>query len=88
MPLTSIAMGSPCPPSRKVQLRSHIAGDPPAEMTLQEAIETLTYDHLGMSCWADNDGAFGKFVFSVVNRSITLEFNERFTDFRTQTEEF
>jgi hypothetical protein len=77
----------PLPSNRKVHLPSPIAGAPPAEITLREAIETLAYDHLGMS-WADNDGAFGKFVFSVVNRSITLEFNERFTDFRTQTEEF
>jgi hypothetical protein len=77
----------PLPSNRKVHLASPIASDPPAEITLREAIETLAYDHLGMS-WADNDGAFGKFVFSVLNRSITLEFNERFTDYRTHTEEF
>jgi hypothetical protein len=77
----------PLPTNRKVQLASPITGDPPTEMSLRDAIETLAYDHLGMS-WADNDGAFGKFVFSVLNRSITLEFNERFTDFCTHTEEF
>jgi hypothetical protein len=77
----------PLPSNRKVQLASPIDGDPPAEMSLREAIEILAFDHLGMS-WADNDGAFGKFVFSVLNRSITLEFNERFTDFSTHTEEF
>jgi hypothetical protein len=75
----------PLPSNRKVHLTSPIAGDPAVEMTLREAIETLAYDYLGMS-WADNDGAFGKFVFSTLNRSITLEFNERFTDFCTHTE--
>jgi hypothetical protein len=57
----------PVPSGRKVQLASPVSGNPPVEMTLQEAIETLAYDyledtHMG---WENNAGAFGTFVFDV-----------------------
>ena len=51
-------------------------------LTVQEAIETLVYDFLRQvhSGWEINDGAYGEFTFTVVDQSITLDFNERFTD--------
>ena len=65
-------------------------GDPPVEMSLQEAIETLAYDYLEETHmgWDDNEGAFGTFVFSVPDRTITLEHNERYTAVETYTHEF
>jgi hypothetical protein len=80
----------PVPSSRKVQLASPVSGNPPVEMTLQEAIETLAYDYLEETHmgWENNDGAFGTFVFDVPDRSITLEHNERYTEVATSTHEF
>ncbi len=51
------------------------------EMTVPEAIERLAYDFLGQehSGWENNDGAYGDFTFDVAERTITLEYNERFT---------
>jgi hypothetical protein len=80
----------PVPTGRKVQLASPVPGNPPVEMTLQEAIETLAYDYLEETHmgWENNDGAFGTFVFNVPDRSITLEHNERYTEVNTCTHEF
>ena len=51
-------------------------------LTVREAIEQLAYDFLEQTHggWENNDGAFGDFTFDVANRTITLEYNERFTD--------
>jgi hypothetical protein len=59
-------------------------------MTLQDAIETLAYDYLEETHygWENNDGAFGTFVFDVPARNVTLEHNERFTDYNTFKHEF
>ncbi len=50
--------------------------------TVQDAIETLAYDLLEEEHdgWEINDGAFGEFTFDVQERSITLGYNERFSD--------
>ncbi|ODU76579.1 MULTISPECIES: DUF6878 family protein [Sphingomonadales] len=50
-------------------------------MPLPEALERLVYDLLSQShCgWENNDGAYGDFIFTVADRSITLDYNERFT---------
>jgi hypothetical protein len=80
----------PVPSSRKLQLASPVPGNPPVEMTLQDAIETLAYDCLEETHWGweNNDGAFGTFVFNVPDRTITLEHNERYTELNTSTHEF
>jgi hypothetical protein len=80
----------PLPSDRKVQLASPMPGNPPVEMTFQDAIETLAYDYLEEThCgWENNDGAFGTFVFDVPDRTITLEHNERYTEVSTSTHEF
>jgi hypothetical protein len=50
--------------------------------TVQDAIETLAYDMLEEEHdgWENNDGAFGEFTFDVKERSVTLGYNERFSD--------
>jgi hypothetical protein len=50
--------------------------------TVPDAIETLAYDLLEdeHDGWENNDGAFGEFTFDVKERSITLGYNERFSD--------
>jgi hypothetical protein len=53
-----------------------------AKASLPSALEILCYDYL-TQChdgWENNDGACGTFEFDVPNRSIHLDFNERFTD--------
>jgi hypothetical protein len=64
--------------------------NPPAETTLQDAIETLVYGYLEETHWGweDGEGAYGTFVFAVPERSITLKHNERFIDVNTSTHNF
>ena len=51
-------------------------------LTPAECIEKFVYDLLEEthSGWEINDGAYGEFTFDVEDKSITLAFNERFTD--------
>lgn len=60
------------------------------ETTLPEAIESLCYDYLAQEHdgWENNDGANGEFAFDVTARTVTLEFNARFTDYHTETRSF
>ena len=46
-----------------------------------DAIERLAYDLLDRThCgWENNDGAYGDFTFDVAERTITLDYNERYT---------
>ncbi len=62
----------------------------PAEMKLEEAIETLCYGYLEErhGGWENNDGAYGEFRFDVAARTITLEFNGRYTDIYTHNHTF
>jgi hypothetical protein len=50
-------------------------------ISIAEVIERLVYDlltdtHCG---WENNDGAYGNFTFDVAERTITLDYNERYT---------
>ena len=49
-------------------------------MPLAEAIEHLAYDALSETHggWENDDGAYGEFVFDVAERTITLDYNERY----------
>jgi hypothetical protein len=49
---------------------------------IAEAIETLVYDVLNQNHggWENNDGACGDFTFDVAERSITLDYNERYVE--------
>ncbi|MFC4726098.1 DUF6878 family protein (plasmid) [Glycocaulis abyssi] len=51
------------------------------EMTVAEAVETLSYNALSQTHggWEDNDGAYGAFVFDVAAGTIRLDYNERYT---------
>lgn len=60
------------------------------ETAIRDAIEELCYDFLEQEHggWENNDGAFGEFTFDVAGRTITLEFNARFSDFTTSSHTF
>ncbi len=58
--------------------------------TVQEAVETLVYDLLRqVHCgWEINAGAYGKFIFDVAERTIKLDYNERYTSSENYSHEF
>jgi hypothetical protein len=76
----------PCElPDERIELLDPIWGSSEIErqtQTIREAIEVLAYACLRKTHngWEDNDGAFGDFMFDVGERSIRLDFNERYTD--------
>lgn len=47
---------------------------------LRDALEDVCYDALSQThgAWENNDGAYGDIVFDVNQRTVTLEFNERY----------
>ena len=50
-------------------------------LDMQKAIEALCYDFLEdrEGGWENNDGAYGTFSFDVAARTVTLDFNARYT---------
>jgi hypothetical protein len=57
--------------------------DPQHEIVgVAHAMESFAYDLLEQThCgWENDDGAYGYFTFDVANRTITLDYNERFID--------
>ena len=80
----------PLPSLRKVQLASENTDFPVDEIGLEAAVEQLAWDYLydNHGGWENNDGAFGTFEFSVPDRTIALQHNERYTDVNTTTHEF
>lgn len=70
-------------PSDAVDIGITIWGQAEGEMrsmSLREAIEQLCYNCLEEthSGWENSDGAYGDFLFDVVERTITLDYNERY----------
>jgi hypothetical protein len=57
---------------------------------ISAAVESLAYDVLEQthSGWEDNDGAYGDIVFDVAERTITLDYNERYTASENYTHRF
>ncbi len=57
---------------------------------VRDVLETLAYDFLEQTHdgWENGDGAHGEFTFDVATRSITLDYNERFTDSTNYQHEF
>lgn len=51
-------------------------------LSVKDAIEQLAYDFVEETHggWENNAGAFGDFIFDVSERTITLNYNERFED--------
>jgi hypothetical protein len=61
-----------------------------ADLPLEEAIRDLCWDYLSEEHggWENNDGGYGEFTLDVPTRTVTLEFNGRFTDVHTSTHTF
>ena len=71
-------------PAGEVEIAEAIWDQPePSRSTviIADAIERLAYDLLEQThCgWEHNDGAYGDFTFDVAERTITLDYNERYT---------
>jgi hypothetical protein len=66
-------------------------GDPKTTtVSLHDAIEILCYDYLSQTHggWENNEGAYGMFRFDVAERSIRLDFNQRFSDSTHHSHDF
>jgi hypothetical protein len=80
-------------PSGRIEIARTAWGSPEIErqtQTVQEAVETLVYDFLRQvhSGWEINDGAYGEFTFDVAERTIKLDYNERYTSSEHYSHEF
>jgi hypothetical protein len=80
-------------PAATVEIATLISGELEPQrqsMSLADAIEKLIYDFLGSAhdAWEDNDGAYGEFTFDVVDRTIRLDYNERYTASVNYSHEF
>jgi hypothetical protein len=75
---------------RKRGLASENTDSPVDEIGLEAAVEQLVWDYLydNHGGWENNDGALGTFEFSVPDRTIALQHNERYTDVNTTTHKF
>jgi hypothetical protein len=53
-----------------------------SSVTIHDAIENMVYAFLGETHhgWEDSEGAFGEFTFDTANRTISLDYNERYTE--------
>ena len=60
------------------------------DVNLRDAIETIAYDLLEQTHdgWENNDGGFGTFTFDVAERSVTLDYDERYTETNNYVHEF
>jgi hypothetical protein len=58
--------------------------------TVREFIEKLACDFLEAthSGWEDGEGAYGEFRFTLADRTITLEYNERYVDYHYHEHQF
>ena len=71
-------------PECAIEIAEAVCDQPEPNRTticIAEVIERLVYDlltdtHCG---WENNDGAYGDFTFDVAERTITLDYNERYT---------
>ena len=80
-------------PSDRIEIARTTWESPEIErltQTVREAVETLVYDFLRQvhSGWEINDGAYGEFTFDVAERTIKLDYNERYTSSENHSHEF
>ena len=80
-------------PSTEIAYAALTWDDPEVEMrklSLQDVVEQLAYDFLSDTHggWENNDGAYGEFSFDVAARTITLDYNERYTATEFYSHEF
>ena len=66
------------------------AGIQKETLNLTAAVETMAWKLLEDSHdgWENGDGGYGEFAFDVSDRSITLEYNERYTETNYHEHEF
>lgn len=59
-------------------------------VSIATAVESLAYDVLERTHggWENNDGAYGDIVFDVAARTVTLDYNERYTASENHTHSF
>ncbi len=70
-------------PSGQIEIASAVwdqAEPDRTAMTAHDAIERLVFEFLGVTHdgWENSDGAYGDFTFDVAERTITLDYNERY----------
>lgn len=80
-------------PSDPIEIARTTWGNPEIErltQTVQEAIETLVYDFLRQvhAGWEINDGAYGEFTFDVAERTVKLDYNERYIESENYSHDF
>ena len=81
LPEGQIELASPTYDSAEVERRT---------LTVRDAIEQLAYDLLEETYagWENNDGAYGEFAFEVAERTITLDYNGRYTAVESYSHEW
>ena len=73
-------------PEDQIEFVEPVFGDPEkverSTHTVSDAIETFVFAFLEQTHdgWEDNDGAYGDFTFDVGNRTITLDYNQRYSE--------
>jgi hypothetical protein len=80
-------------PSDRIEIVRTIWESPEIQrqtLTVREAIETVVYDFLRQTHdgWENSDGAYGEFTFDVAERTIKLDYNERYTSSEHYSHEF
>ncbi len=80
-------------PDERIEILDPVWGSPGIERqthTICEAIEAMAYAFLRQTHegWENNDGGFGDFTFDVAERSISLDYNERYTETNSYNHEF
>jgi hypothetical protein len=80
-------------PDEKIEILSPIWGSAETKRethTVEEAIEHMAYAFLRQTHegWENNDGAYGEFVFDVAERTISLDYHERYTSSEYYAHEF
>ena len=72
-------------PTAQIEIATPVLDSPEIRcqtMTIHDVIEHLVYEFLRETHagWENNDGAYGDFTFDVADRTITLDYNERYTE--------
>jgi hypothetical protein len=80
-------------PDKRIEILDPIWGSSEIERqthTVGEAIERMAYAFLRQTHegWENNDGAYGDFTFDVEERTITLDYNERYTSSENYSHKF
>ncbi len=80
-------------PDERIEIFDPVWGSADLEkqtVTIGEAIEALAYAFLRQTHagWENNDGAYGDFTFDVATRTISLDYNERYTSSENYSHEF